>query len=194
MGFVLGWAFAGLRIAFGVVLVTIVAFVANRYTRRAGDETTEHPIALAPVEVPQRSPQLLVRAWLAALWIEIYTLLPGYAIIVFVLGGVRAWLFPPGLTVHASGLGAVTLLAAIGTSFVIPTAGEIPIAQTLIHAGMGAGPATALLMTLPAISLPSVFIVRKVFPPKILLMVLASVFAVGVLAGVAAMLLKLHAT
>lgn len=193
MGFVIGWAFAGLRIAFGLALVTIVAFASNRYTHRAGDDTIEHPIALAPIEDPQRSLTQLIRAWFTALWIEIYTLLPGYAIIVFVLGGVRAWLFPPGLTVHASGLGAVTLLSAIGTAFVIPTAGEIPITQTLMHAGMGAGPATALLMTLPAISLPSVFIVRKVFPPKVLLMVLASVFVVGVLAGIAAMLLHLHA-
>ncbi|MDQ6933469.1 MAG: permease, partial [Candidatus Eremiobacteraeota bacterium] len=117
----------------------------------------------------------------------------GYIVIVFILGGLRVWLFPPGLTIHASGLGAVALLAAIGSSFVIPTAGEIPIIQTLMHAGMGAGPATALLITLPAISLPSLFIVRKVFPRKLLLMVFACVFAVGVVAGVAAMLMSLHA-
>ncbi len=193
MGFVLGWAFAGLRMVFGLALVALVAFIANRYAARTGEDHTEHVLALAPIEDKQRSVPSLIRAWFAELWTEIYTLLPGYILIVFVLGGLRAWLFPPGLTIHASGLGAVALLAAIGTGFVIPTAGEIPIIQTLMHAGMGAGPATALLITLPAISLPSLFIVRKVFPVKLLLIVLGCVFAIGVVAGVAAMLLSLHA-
>lgn len=193
MGFVLGWAFAGLRIVFGLALVVLVAFVADRYAVRNGEGHMEHALALAPIEDTKRSVLSLSRAWFAELWTEIYTMLPGYILIVFVLGGLRAWLFPPGLTIHASGFGAVALLAAIGTGFVIPTAGEIPITQTLMHAGMGAGPAAALLITLPAISLPSLFIVRKVFPSKLLAIVIGCVFAVGVVAGVAAMVLSLHA-
>lgn len=190
MGFVLGWAFAGLRIVFGIALVALVAYIADRYAARSGEERTEHVVSLAPIEDKQRSAGSLVRAWLAELWTEVYTLLPGYVLIVLILGGVRAWLFPPGLTIHASGLGSVALFAAIGAGFVIPTAGEIPIVQTLMHAGMGSGPATALLMTLPAISLPSLFIVRNVFPSKLLWIVFGCVFAVGIAAGIAAMLLS----
>jgi uncharacterized membrane protein YraQ (UPF0718 family) len=193
MGFVLGWAFAGLRVIFGVAMVALVAYIANKYAVRTGDGDRGNAIALAPIEDSDRSPVSLIRAWFAELWVEIYTLLPGYAIIVFVLGGVRAWLFPPGVTIHASGFGAVTFLAAIGTIFVIPTAGEIPLAQTLMHAGMGAGPAMALLITLPAISLPSLFIVRKVFPARLLWIVLACVFAIGAIAGLVAMFLHPHA-
>lgn len=192
MGFVLGWAFAGMRVVFGVAMVALVAYIANRYALKAPEGSGAHAIALAPIEDPKRSPASLVRAWFAELWVEIYTLLPGYVIIVFLLGGVRAWLFPPGMTIHASGIGAVTFLAAIGTLFVIPTAAEIPVAQTLMHAGMGVGPAMALLMTLPAISLPSIFIVRKVFPARLLWTVLLCVFAVGAVAGLVAMLLIPH--
>ena len=36
------------------------------------------------------------------------------------------------------------LLAAAGTVFVIPTAGEVPIVQTLQHAGLGGAGAAAL--------------------------------------------------
>ena len=193
MGFVLGWSFAVLRVVFGVALVALVAYVANQYAKRTDESLTEHSIAVAPIEDAQRSPSSLVRSWFAELWVEIYTLLPGYVLIVLILGGLRAWLFAPGLTIHASGIGSITLLAAIGTLFVIPTAGEIPITQTLMHAGMGSGPATALLMTLPAISLPSLFIVRKVFPAKLLGLVLGCVFAVGIAAGLAALLLHVHA-
>jgi uncharacterized membrane protein YraQ (UPF0718 family) len=130
----------------------------------------------------------MIRAWLRELWIEIYTLLPGYIVIVFIIGGLRAWLFPPGMTIHASNVLAITALSALGTLFVIPTAGEVPIIQTLMHAGMGSGPAAALMMTLPAISLPSLFIVRKVFSARVLAWTVFCVFASGLLAGVIALL------
>ena len=189
MGFVLGWPFAGLRIFFGLLMVAGVAWIANRYAASGAGATLSHyALRTAPIEDANRTVAGIVSAWLNVLWVEIYTLLPGYIIIVFLLGGLRAWLFPPGLTIHASGMGAIALLSAIGTLFVIPTAGEIPIVQTLMHAGMSPGPATALLMTLPAISLPSLFIVRKVFPGRVLAAVLACVFAVGIVAGVTAML------
>src|SRR6185437_6889544 len=127
-------------------------------------------------------------AWLKELWVEIYTILPGYIVIVLLLGAARAWLFPPGLTIHASGIAAIVALSAIGTAFVIPTAGEVPIVQTLMHSGMSISPAAALLLTLPAISLPSLFIVRGAFPKRVLAFVTVCVFLLGIAAGAFAML------
>ncbi|VEC02904.1 FIG006303: protein yraQ [Klebsiella pneumoniae] len=46
-------------------------------------------------------------------------------------------------------------MAIAGCLFVIPTAAEIPIVQTMMLAGMGTAPALALLITLPAVSVPS---------------------------------------
>ena len=46
----------------------------------------------------------------------------------------------------------VVAMAVAGCLFVIPTAAEIPIVQTMMLAGMGTAPALALLMTLPAVS------------------------------------------
>lgn len=193
IGFVLGWSFAAIRVAFGILLVLGAAWLAGRLApNRAVVPQAAHDGAFAPIEQPQRGIGSLLAAWLRALWVEIYTLLPGYALIVLVLGGLRAWLFPADFTIHAAGLGATALLAAIGTAFVIPTAGEVPIVQTLLAHGMGFGPAAALLITLPAISLPSIFIVRNVFPKRVLAFAAAAVFAVGVVAGVSAMVF-LHA-
>lgn len=42
----------------------------------------------------------------------------------------------------------VVAMAVAGCLFVIPTAAEIPIVQTMMLAGMGTAPALALLMTL----------------------------------------------
>ncbi len=62
----------------------------------------------------------------------------------------------------------VVAMAVAGCLFVIPTAAEIPIVQTMMLAGMGTAPALALLMTLPAVSLPSLIMLRKAFPAKAL--------------------------
>ena len=55
----------------------------------------------------------------------------------------------------------VVAMAVAGCLFVIPTAAEIPIVQTMMLAGMGTAPALALLMTLPAVSLPSLISCAK---------------------------------
>lgn len=188
IGFILGWGFAGLRLAIGLVLVFAVASIANHLTHGREDASSGYDVALSPFESGPRTGVAMIRAWLRELWIEIYTLLPGYIAIVFIIGGLRAWLFPPGVTIHASNFLAITALSALGTLFVIPTAGEVPIIQTLMHAGMGSGPAAALMMTLPAISLPSLFIVRKVFSARVLAWTMFCVFASGLLAGAIAML------
>ncbi len=85
-----------------------------------------------------------------------------------VLGAARVWLF-----LHADGVVDNTLfwviaMAIAGCLFVIPTAAEIPIVQTMMLAGMGTAPALALLITLPAVSVPSLIMLRKAFPAKAL--------------------------
>jgi uncharacterized membrane protein YraQ (UPF0718 family) len=77
----------------------------------------------------------------------------------------------------------VIALAVAGMLFVIPTAAEIPIVQTMMLAGMGAAPALALLITLPAVSLPSLIMLRKSFPAKALWLTGALVALSGVIVG-----------
>ena len=189
IGFVLSWQFAALRLVFGVLLVFVVAWYADRFAHGGLAREVSTELSLAPIEDSNRSAWGVAKAWFQELWIEIYQLLPGYAIIVLVLGATRAWLFPPNLTIHAAGLPVIVALSAIGTLFVIPTAGEVPIVQTLLQHGMSVGAASALLITLPAISLPSLWIVRHAFPKKVLWFVAASVAVGGVLAGIAGALL-----
>jgi uncharacterized membrane protein YraQ (UPF0718 family) len=188
IGFVLSWQFAALRLFFGVVLVFVVAWYADRIAHGALAQRASAELSIAPIEDSTLSALGLVRAWLRELWIEIYQLLPGYAVIVLVLGASRAWLFPTGITIHTAGLSTILILSIIGTLFVIPTAGEVPIIQTLMQYGMGVGAAAALLITLPAISLPSIWIVRRAFPKRVLGFVAASVAVCGVIAGIVATL------
>ena len=74
-------------------------------------------------------------------------------------------------------------LAVAGTLFVIPTAGEIPIIQTMLGYGMGAGPAGVLLLTLAPLSLPSLAMVARAFPWRVLVVLAAATAALGLVAG-----------
>jgi hypothetical protein len=64
-------------------------------------------------------------------------------------------------SVGGNGLGA-NLLASVGGAFMyFATLTEIPILQTLLGSGMGKGPALALLLAGPALSLPSMLVIRS---------------------------------
>lgn len=77
----------------------------------------------------------------------------------------------------------VMAMAIAGCLFVIPTAAEIPVVQTMMMVGMGVAPALALLITLPALSLPSLMMLRQVFPPKALWLTGGLVTLCGVITG-----------
>lgn len=185
MGFVLGWRWVGLRVAAGLVLVLVVAYAANWFLR--GEQVVPFGLASATGRATS-DPAPLWRRWLRALWELSAGLIPEYVVIVLVLGAARAWLFP-AVTPDAHGVFWTLGLAVAGTVFVIPTAGEVPIVQTLMAFGLGVGPAAALLTTLPPVSLPSLVMLAKTVPLRVLAFVGVTVAALGVLSGAAAVAL-----
>ncbi|WP_308737631.1 permease [Paenibacillus sp. AR247] len=110
----------------------------------------------------------------------ILSVVPAYLIAVLLLGAFQSTLFPVWV---GGGIAAIILFAVVGTLFVIPTAAEIPIIQSFLSLGVGSGPAAALLVTLPAVSLPSMLIVAKSFPRKVLLFVFGAVIVTGLISG-----------
>ena len=86
----------------------------------------------------------------------------------------------------------IAALAVAGMLFVIPTAGEVPIVQAMLALGIGAGPAAALMMTLPPVSLPSLVMVGRSFNLRLLLALAAAVVGFGILGGALASGLGLH--
>lgn len=183
MGFVLGWHFALIRLAAGIVTVLGVATIVQYWVK-------DKPQA---VEIPQPTVSRLpegnfIQRWMKALWSLFWSTIPVYIIAVLVLGAARVWLFP-----HADGAVSNTLfwviaMAIAGCLFVIPTAAEIPIIQTMMLAGMGTAPALALLITLPAVSLPSLVMLHKAFPAKALWLTGGLVALSGVIVGTLALL------
>jgi uncharacterized membrane protein YraQ (UPF0718 family) len=62
--------------------------------------------------------------------------------------------------------------------------------QAMLSLGVGVGPAGALLMTLPPISVPSLAIISRSFRPQTLSLVTLSVVAFGIAGGLLAVGLK----
>ena len=124
--------------------------------------------------------------WLRILARMAVRLLPEYIVLVLLLGAARAWLFPHIGSNVTSSIGWIVAFAVAGMLFVIPTAGEVPIIQAMLSLGMGVGPAGALLMTLPPISVPSFAMLAGSFRPRVLAFVAIMVVLFGVLGGLTA--------
>jgi hypothetical protein len=66
------------------------------------------------------------------------------------------------MAVGGNSLGANVLAAVVGAFMYFATLTEVPIVQALMGSGMGEGPALALLLAGPALSLPSMLVIRQV--------------------------------
>ncbi|UOF89317.1 permease [Fodinisporobacter ferrooxydans] len=186
MTFVLSWKFTIIRLIFGIILVFGVAYLANRFDTEQPARDPEQLTDILSRHEPQDTAGFWGIRWLRSLMIMLIQVLPVYFISVLILGMTRAWLFPELSPVAAHSILAIIGFAIAGTLFVIPTAGEIPIIQTLQQFGLGMGPAAALLITLPVISLPSMLMVRRVFSWRVLGFLALSVCMSGIVAGLLA--------
>jgi len=108
--------------------------------------------------------------WLSQTWdfakLIMPLLLGGVLLAGFLLGrpgheGIipSAWV---SAAVGGNSLAANFLAALVGAFMYFATLTEIPIVQALIGAGMGKGPALALLLAGPALSLPSMLVIRSI--------------------------------
>jgi uncharacterized protein len=174
--FTLGWQWAALRLVLGVVLVFGAAALVQRFSGPRAALVVQPEAASVP------SGPWLTR-WLRSLGRLIVQLVPEYVLIVGVLGFARAFLFPAAGPELGNNLPVMFALAITGMLFVIPTGGEIPIIQTMLGFGMGSGPAGVLLLTLAPLSLPSLVMVSKVFPTRVLALLAGLTILVGLAAG-----------
>ena len=184
MGFVLGWGFSVLRLVAGIVLVVGVSLIAQRISR---PESIPDAALDAVSEASQIDQQNFFSRWGQTLWQLFWNTIPVYLLAVLLLGAARVWLFPHVDGAMSDNLMWLVPLAIIGTLFVIPTAAEIPIVQTMMALGMGTAPAVALLMTLPSVSLPSLLMLHKDFDTRVLVSVALMTMLVGVLSGLVGM-------
>jgi uncharacterized protein len=184
IGFVLGWHWTALRLVLGVLLVFgggwIVDLTATGVERAAAraqlDTVLQEPVSIGSA----------FTRWIMQLTRMAIRIIPEYVILVLLLGATRAWLFPHVGPDVDNTIGWILAFALAGTLFVIPTAGEVPIVQVMLSFGVAAGPAAALLMTLPPVSAPSLAMTARVLGRRAIFTIVLMVVAVGMIGGLAA--------
>lgn len=92
---------------------------------------------------------------------------------------------PPGVVEAYMGSGflAIVLISAFGTLIAIPTLFEIPLVLGFLFIGMGLGPASALLVTAPSVSIVSYFMLKKDLGHTTPLLLMAATFVMGIATG-----------
>lgn len=114
-------------------------------------------------------------AWVAATWGFAQQILPLLFIGVLVAGallgrpGTDAGLIPAryvAAVVGGNSLPANFIASVVGAFMYFATLTEVPILQGLLGSGMGQGPALALLLAGPALSLPNMLVIRSIIGTK----------------------------
>jgi len=85
--------------------------------------------------------------------------------------------------VGGNGLGATLFASVAGALMYFATLTEIPILEGLLGAGMGQGPALALLLAGPALSLPNMLVIRSIIGPKKTLVYVLLVIIMATISG-----------
>ena len=131
------------------------------------------------------------KEWTFSTWIfakQIFPLLfAGVLVAGFLLGrpGHEA-LIPNEWVAHwvgGNGLGANLFASIAGAFMYFATLTEVPILQGLLGAGMGKGPALALLLAGPALSLPNMLVIRSVIGTKKTLVYILLVIIMATISG-----------
>lgn len=128
-------------------------------------------------------------AWMGNTWDFAKLLVPLLFGGVFVVGFISA-LLPDrqiAMLVGDNGLSANLIASVVGALFYFATLTEVPITQALIEHGMAPGPALALLLAGPALSLPNMLVLVKIMGAKktaaFCLIIVAAATITGMLFG-----------
>jgi uncharacterized membrane protein YraQ (UPF0718 family) len=131
------------------------------------------------------------KEWVAATWGFTKQILPLLLAGVLVAGLLLGRPGHPALiperwiadSVGGNGLGANLFASVAGALMYFATLTEVPILQGLLGAGMGQGPALALLLAGPALSLPNLLVIRSVLGTRKTLVYLVLVVVLSTVAG-----------
>ncbi|HCJ12470.1 MAG TPA: hypothetical protein DHV51_05230 [Opitutae bacterium] len=132
-----------------------------------------------------------LKEWTAASWAFALQILPllfgGVLLSGFLLGRVGEEGIIPShwvvMLVGGNSLWANFFSSIVAAFMYFATLTEVPILQGLIGAGMGQGPALALLLAGPALSLPSMLVLRKIMGTRKTVVYVALVVVMATLSG-----------
>lgn len=123
--------------------------------------------------------------WLKETWWFVRIIFPLLLLGVFIIGVIGAILPQQWVEKYLGGssLGASFLATLIGSISYFATMTEAPFVDTLMKMGMGKGPALALLLTGPGLSLPNWLAIARVFGVKKAILYVVTIVLLGTIVG-----------
>ena len=126
-----------------------------------------------------------IRHWLQETWFFVQIILPLLLVGVFIVG-VIGELLPKEVIqqwLGSNSLRSSFLATLIGAISYFATMTEAPFVHKLMQLGMGKGPALALLLTGPGLSLPNWIAISRVFGIRKAMVYLLTIIVLGTLVG-----------
>ncbi|MDH7569336.1 MAG: permease, partial [Armatimonadota bacterium] len=139
-----------------------------------GQPLAPFSVALVGLSLATASSEGEAKEWFSASWGFAKQILPLLLFGVLVAGALLGRPGHEGLvpsewvsrSVGGNSIGANFFASAAGALMYFATLTEVPILQGLIGSGMGKGPALALLLAGPALSLPNMLVIRSIMGTK----------------------------
>ncbi|AHF08740.1 membrane protein [Dehalobacter restrictus DSM 9455] len=165
-----GWQIALLYIATGVIVAIIAGIIIGKLKMEEYVEEYVYNMKMGEAEI--ENPTWKQRFGDARHYVaEILKKIWPYVIIGIAIGAVMHGWAPAGLLAKYAGKEnpfAVFVAVLIGIPLYSNAAGTIPIVKELTRLGMPMGTALSFMMSVTALSLPEMIILRKVLKPKLL--------------------------
>jgi uncharacterized membrane protein YraQ (UPF0718 family) len=173
-----------------LLLLILLSLLAPNYLVRTGPYWQKLAVwlaltALMALYAAKSLPRNSLEQWLRETWWFVRIIFPLLLLGVFLVGvigkilpedWIRNWL-------GGRGLAPSFLATLIGSVSYFATMTEAPFVDTLMRLGMGKGPALALLLTGPGLSLPNWLAIAKVFGVRKALVYVATIIVLGTLVG-----------
>jgi uncharacterized membrane protein YraQ (UPF0718 family) len=128
-----------------------------------------------------------IKEWMDATWGFVKLIVPWLFAGVFIAGMIQVFL-PEHVVrewVGGNGFRANLLASVLGALMYFATLTEVPILKAFLNLGMGKGPALALLLAGPALSLPNMLVIRNVMGTKKTLWYVGLVVMMATVSGMA---------
>lgn len=176
-----------LKLAFARLLLGLIAAVGVTYAlAKSAPEKTEFISDGLPAAQINESLWEIIKDWMKNTWYISKIVIP-----ILVFGLVIIGIFKTALPFEViakhfgNNLLSTILASVVGTMLMVPTFTEVLWVAEFTQKGMGIGPAVALLITLPAVSLPSLLVLGKVLKSyRVAVYLGISILALGVIGGI----------
>lgn len=183
---VLAFSVLPLKLAFARLLLGLIASLGVTYlVAKLTGEKLDRPLSEPPSSGKTESSWEIIKSWLKNTWYISRAVVPVLVLGLLIMGIFKAVIPFEAIAKSLGNSLLSTVLASIaGTVLMVPTFTEVLWVAEFTQKGMGIAPAVALLITLPAVSFPSLLVLGKVLKSwRTALYLGGFIVALGVLGG-----------